>query len=159
MKEQKKPLIIKPYSRNKTSLKVKQVDIETAECLNIFKNRYQAAKWIIENDLTNYFCKSIGFTRACIAGSLTNSIYQDKAAYGYKWVLLDNINTENITIHYNDEKQPKKLISKSIISKEIKEFNSINSASKFYHCDTSTIKYYLDNKLLFKTEFEFKEVI
>jgi hypothetical protein len=90
----------KPFSKNKTSLKVKQLDVVSGQIVNIFRNRYQAACWIIDNDLTTYFYKSLGATRACIAGSITNSISQNKPIYGYKWILLEEDNTEIVTIDY-----------------------------------------------------------
>lgn len=73
------------YKNNKTSLTVEQIDKVTGKVLNTFKNRYQAASWIIDSNLTNYFYRSLGATRAAIAGSLTISMLKSGSAYGYDW--------------------------------------------------------------------------
>lgn len=73
------------YKNNKTSLGVEQIDKVTGKVLNIFKNRYQAASWIIDSNLTNYFYRSLGPTRAAIAGALTISMLKSGSAYGYDW--------------------------------------------------------------------------
>lgn len=90
--------IIDNYTKNKPSLKVRQLDKNTGKVINVFKNRYQAATWILENGLTNYFYDTVGKTRSCIAGALTNSLLQDCATiYGYRWEVLPASSKAKVT--------------------------------------------------------------
>jgi hypothetical protein len=83
--------ILKTYTRDKgyVNIMIQQMD-HNGKVINVFKNRYQAARYILDNDLTTYkHIKGIGYTRACIAGSLTNSIkICNSVAYGYVWKLI-----------------------------------------------------------------------
>jgi len=75
--------IIQDYQNNKSTLGVIQYDRITGKKLNTFKNRYQAASWIISNGLTTYKYRGIGQTRCCIAGALTVALKKTPYAYGY----------------------------------------------------------------------------
>lgn len=78
------------YQTNKASLGVIQYDKVTGKKLNTFRNRYQAASWIISNSLTNYKYKGIGETRCAIAGALTAALSKTPYAYGYMWKYVIN---------------------------------------------------------------------
>lgn len=78
------------YQSSKSSLGVIQYDKVTGKKLNTFRNRYQAASWIISNNLTAYKYKGIGQTRCAIAGSLTISLTKTPYAYGYMWKYVLN---------------------------------------------------------------------
>lgn len=91
--------ILQNHIKNKKSLKIKQIDIKSGKTVNVFKNRYQAAIWILENGLSNYFYESIGKTRCCIAGGLTAALLKSNTSnlYGYKWKILPENDKSKIT--------------------------------------------------------------
>lgn len=89
--------LLQQYQANKTTLGVVQFDRTTGKKLNTFKNRYQAASWIVANGLTAYRYRGIGQTRCCIAGALTAALAKGPYAYGYMWkYVIDPKNTVNM---------------------------------------------------------------
>jgi hypothetical protein len=138
--------LLKHYTKTKQSLKVKQVD-NNGKVVNIFNNRYQAAIWILENNLTNYFHKSVGATRACIAGSLTNSMKNGKTAYGYVWEFLPITNKQKPTISYDRlptgiaKGNPKGRVIKIISDNKEIELPSISSAAILLSATKAKLRY------------------
>lgn len=80
--------ILKKYTGNR-SKELKIAIMKDDKPSKVFKNRYQAAKWMLEQGLSNYWHpRGKGFTTACLAGSLTNLITQNTTVYGQVWKLL-----------------------------------------------------------------------
>lgn len=93
--------ILQDYKNKKQSIKVKQIDPATDKILNVFKNRYQAAAWLLDNGKTKYFHKSVGMSRACVAGALTISIMKNNPTqWGYKWELCPMNSKDKVTIKH-----------------------------------------------------------
>lgn len=80
--------LLKKYAGERKELKI--AIVENGKYKKIFKNRYQAAKYILENGLTQYTHeRGKGFVTAAIAGSLTHSLKRNLTTiYGYEWKLI-----------------------------------------------------------------------
>lgn len=95
--------ILETFTRDRgyVNVHIEQIDILTGKILNTFKNRYCAARYIIESKLSNYLSpKGLGQTRACMAGNLTNSLVTTGKAYGYYWRLVSPTKKVKITKSY-----------------------------------------------------------
>lgn len=83
--------ILKKFTRDKgyVNIQVEQID-ESGKVVNVFKNRYCASRYIIENKMSDFVSpRGLGYTRASVAGNLTNCMVRYTGyAYGYFWRLV-----------------------------------------------------------------------
>lgn len=129
------------YTRDNRSKQLRIAQLDTSgKVLRVFKNRYQAAKFILENELTNYHHpKGKGYTRACIAGSLTAGISRNPKAYGYAWKILSPYDTNTkITELYQNEKS-----GSSVQTNHHRwiAFNAYGRAKKYFNLDEIVKEY------------------
>jgi hypothetical protein len=140
--------MLKTYTRDKgyVNLRVAQLD-SNGKILNVFKNRYSASRYVIETKMSNYLSpKGLGFTRAAIAGTLTNCMMNTAYAYGYYWKILSPYDSSLVVTkkYKNDSTYKNNKISDTkrwiVIdkTKEI-EFNSLKSISKTYNIGIRTV--------------------
>lgn len=146
--------ILDDYTKSKKSLYVNQIDIKTNKIVRIFKNRYQAAKWLLNNELvmSKITSRGIGFTRASVTGALTLAIRSGNSFGGFKWEVSND--EENI------EQSPSELIEiRKPSGRLIKRAASVEHASKITKIDSSLIRRNILKKTKFAVSSKFGNVV
>jgi hypothetical protein len=141
--------ILKKYTGSRRKeLKVAMLD-DKDNVIKVFKNRYQAAKHIYDNGLSNYYHeRGPGYTIACLAGALTNAIANSEYVYTKRWKLIspyDNVTqvTEPVVVG-NAGKAVYKGINKIqrwlLVGRgKADKFSTISEIATIYHENESKI--------------------